>query len=160
MKAGKPFLIFGDGRLTACKPISDDDLGDYLVGCVNDPLRHNRVLPIDGPGEAITPREQGERLFALISRPPRFKQVPVALLDAVIAVLGLLGRILPPLADRAELARVGRYYATESMLVWDEAAGRYDAKATPSAGNETLFDFYGRLLRAEPSAERGDHAVF
>ena len=98
MKAGKPFLIFGDVRLTACKPISDDDLGDYLAGCVNDPLRHNRVLPIGGPGEAITPREQGERLFALISRPPRFKQVPVALLDAIIAVLGLLGRILPPLA--------------------------------------------------------------
>ena len=160
VKAGKPFLIFGDGRLTACKPISDDDLGDYLASCVIDPLRHNRVLPIGGPGEAITPREQGERLFALLGRAPRFKQVPVALLDAIVSVLGLLGRVMPPLADKAELARIGRYYATESMLVWDEAAGRYDATATPSTGNETLFDFYSRLVSGEASAERGDHAVF
>jgi divinyl chlorophyllide a 8-vinyl-reductase len=160
VKAGKPFLVFGDGTLTACKPISDDDLGEYLAGCVDDPSRHDRVLPIGGPGEAITPRQQGERLFALLGRPPRFKQVPVALLDTVIAVLGLLGRVLPPLADKAELARIGRYYATESMLVWDAAAGRYDAAATPSTGRETLFDFYARLARGEATAERGDHAVF
>jgi divinyl chlorophyllide a 8-vinyl-reductase len=160
VRAGKPFLVFGDGTLTACKPISDDDLGDYLAGCVDDPSRHNRVLPLGGPGEAITPRQQGEQLFALLGRPPRFKQVPVALLDTIIAVLGLLGRVLPPLADKAELARIGRYYATESMLVWDATAGRYDAAATPSAGQQTLFDFYGRLVRGEAAAERGDHAVF
>jgi divinyl chlorophyllide a 8-vinyl-reductase len=160
VRAGKPFLVFGDGTLTACKPISDDDLGDYLAGCVDDPERRNRVLPIGGPGEAITPREQGERLFALLGRPARFKQVPVALLDTIIVVLGLLGRLLPALADKAELARIGRYYATESMLVWDAAAGRYDAAATPSAGQETLFDYYGRLVRGETVVERGDHAVF
>ncbi len=32
VKRGKPFLVFGDGTLTACKPISDDDLGRYLSG--------------------------------------------------------------------------------------------------------------------------------
>jgi len=88
VKAGKPFLVFGDGTLTACKPISDDDLGDYLAGYIDDSLRHNRMLPIGGPGEAITPREQGERLFALLGKPLFFKQVPVALLDTIIAVLG------------------------------------------------------------------------
>ncbi|MFO0005342.1 MAG: epimerase, partial [bacterium] len=109
VRQGKPFVVFGDGRLTACKPISDADLGDYLAGCVDDQTRHRRVLPIGGPGPAITPREQGERLFALMGRPPRFKQVPVRLMDAVIAVLGLAGRVVPTLAAKAELARIGRY---------------------------------------------------
>jgi divinyl chlorophyllide a 8-vinyl-reductase len=77
VKRGRPFLVFGDGRLTACKPISDDDLADYLAGCLDDPARRNRVLPIGGPGPAITPRQQGEHLFALLGRAPRFKQVPV-----------------------------------------------------------------------------------
>ena len=58
------------------------------------------------------------------------------------------------------MARIGRYYATESMLVLDPATGKYDAAATPSAGAETLFDYYGRVLRGEASVERGDHAVF
>ncbi|MBX9794811.1 MAG: NAD(P)H-binding protein, partial [Burkholderiaceae bacterium] len=100
VKRGKPFLVFGDGTLTACKPISDDDLGDYLAGCLDDESRRNRVLPIGGPGDAITPRQQGEHLFALLGRPPRFKQVPVALLDIIIAVLGACGRVVPALADK------------------------------------------------------------
>ncbi len=160
VRAGKPFLVFGDGTLTACKPIGDDDLGNYLAGCIDDPSRRDRVLPIGGPGDPITPRQQGEHLFALLGRPPRFRQVPVALLDTIIAGLAAAGRVLPPLAGKAELARIGRYYATESMLAWDAAAGRYDAAATPSTGRDTLFDFYGRLVRGEAVAERGDHAVF
>ena len=163
VRQGKPFLLFGDGRLTACKPISDADLGDYLAGCVDDQTRHRRVLPIGGPGPAITPREQGERLFTLMGRPPRFKQVPVGLMDAIIAVLGLAGRVVPALAAKAELARIGRYYATESMLVWDAAAGRYDEQATPSWGSQTLWDHYAALVRGDAvtsDTERGDHAVF
>ena len=160
VKRGKPFLVFGDGAMTACKPISDDDLGSFLAECLDDESRANRILPIGGPGEAITPKQQGEHLFALLGRKPRFRHVPLPLLDSVVVVLDGLGRVIPSLAEKAELARIGRYYASESMLVLDPATGRYDAAATPSAGTETLFDFYARLIKGEVSAERGDHAVF
>ncbi len=160
VKGGKAFLVFGDGRITACKPISDGDLGAFLADCLNDPTRWNRILPIGGPGPAITPRDQGAHLFALIGKPARFRKVPVGLLDAIIAVLSVCGRIVPRLAAKAELARIGRYYATESMLVLDPDTGRYDADATPTTGSETLFDYYARLVRGDAQAERGDHAVF
>ena len=160
VKQGKPFLVFGEGTLTACKPISDDDLGDYLAGCLTDKSRHNRVLPIGGPGDAITPLQQGEQLFALLGQAPRIKHVPVALLDIIIAVLSTLGYLLPTLAAKAELARIGRYYATESMLVWDASRGCYDASATPSFGTHTLVDHYRDLLSGATTSERGDHAVF
>ncbi len=160
LRRGKPFLVFGDGRLNACKPISDRDLGEYLAGCLDDPARFDRILPIGGPGEPITPREQGEALFALLGMPPKFKEVPVALLDAIIAVLATLGRVIPPLADKAELARIGRYYGTESMLVLDPHTGRYDAGATPSTGSDTLLQHYAELVSGAAADERGDHAVF
>ena len=160
VRRGRPFLVFRDGTLTACKPISDGDLADYLADCLTDDRRWNRVLPIGGPGEAITPRQQGEALFALLGRKPRFRHVPVALLDGIIAALGAAGRIAPSLADKAELARIGRYYATESMLVLNPRTGRYDAAATPSTGTETLFDFYRALVAGAAVVERGDHAVF
>ncbi len=160
VRKGKPFLVFGDGLMTACKPISDDDLGAFMADCLTDASRHNRVLPIGGPGEAITPRQQGERLFALLGQPPRFKSVPVKLLDTIIAVLGTAGRLVPALADKAELARIGRYYATESMLVLDPVTQRYDAAATPSTGSQTLFDFYADVVSGAAAPERGDHAVF
>jgi divinyl chlorophyllide a 8-vinyl-reductase len=160
VKFGKPFLMFGDGELTACKPISDSDLADYLVTCLNDETRWNRVLPIGGPGDPVTPRQQGEHLFALLGRAPRFRRVPVALLDVIIRVLSTAGRLVPGLADKGELARIARYYATESMLVLNRETGRYDAAATPSTGTQTLFDFYSGLLDGGPAPERGDHAVF
>ena len=160
VKRGKPLLMFGDGTLTACKPISDGDLADYLAACLDDETRHNQVLPIGGPGKAITPREQGERLFALLGRTPRFKQVPVGMLDLIIAALGTAGRLVPALAAKAELARTGRYYATESMLVLDPVTGHYDAAGTPSTGSETLFDHYAALINGGVATERGDHAVF
>lgn len=160
VRRGKPFLVFGNGELTACKPISDDDLAVYLAECLDDERRWNHVLPIGGPGPALTPRQQGEHLFKLFDRPPRFKRVPVAILDVIIGGLAAAGRLVPSLANKAELARIVRYYATESMLVLDPSTGRYDADATPSTGTETLFDFYARLASGTAVPERGDHAVF
>ncbi|WP_294535748.1 NAD(P)H-binding protein [uncultured Rhodoblastus sp.] len=160
VRRGKPFLVFGDGELTSCKPIGDDDLATYLAECLEDERRWNRILPIGGPGEAITPREQGAFLFALLDRPPKFRSAPVGLLDGIIGALGLVAPLSPRLAEKAELARIGRYYATESMLWLNPETGRYDAAATPSTGVETLFDFYTAVIEGRSAPERGDHAVF
>jgi divinyl chlorophyllide a 8-vinyl-reductase len=160
VRQGRPFLLFGDGRRTACKPISDEDLAVYIADCLRDASRWNRVLPIGGPGPAITPREQAEHLFALLGRPPRFRSVPVRLFDIIIAVLDAVARIAPTLAAKAELARIGRYYATESMLWLNPSSGRYDAAATPSTGERTLFDFYAAVIAGDAAPDRGDHAVF
>jgi divinyl chlorophyllide a 8-vinyl-reductase len=160
LRQGKPFLVFGDGRLTACKPISDDDLGRFIALCVSSPGLRNRVLPVGGPGAPITPIDQGEHLAALLGREPKFRHVPVAMLDAIVLLLGALGRFSSSIRAKAELARIGRYYATESMLLWDPAAQRYDAAATPSFGTETLYEHYARAVRGEVADDRGEHAVF
>lgn len=147
VREGKPFLLFGNGELTRCKPISDGDLARYIVSALGDPAKHDRVLPIGGPGPAISPRQQGEMLFELLDQKPRFRHVPVGMMDAAIHVLDLAGKISKRIAAKAEYARIGRYYATESMLVWDAEAGRYDADATPEFGQETLRDHYASLVR-------------
>jgi divinyl chlorophyllide a 8-vinyl-reductase len=160
VQAGRPFLVFGDGRLTSCKPISDDDLGRYLALCLTDPAKRNRILPIGGPGPAISPMDQIAMLGRLIGRPIRVKRVPMALMSGIIATLSTLGRLSPRLAAKAELARIGRYYATESMLVWDAADGRYYADKTPEFGVDRLEDHYAALLGGDVADDRGAHAVF
>lgn len=160
VKAGKPFLVFGDGRLTACTPISDADLGRYLVACLTDPALENRILPIGGPGPAITPLDQAQMLERLTGQPVRLKRVPVALMDGIIAVLSALGRLSPKLAEKANLARIGRYYATESMLVLNPATGQYEADATPEFGTDRLADHYAAMLNGTARDDRGAHKVF
>ena len=160
VKNGKPFLLFGDGTLTACKPISDNDLGVFIAACLTQPERHNQILPIGGPGNAITPREQGEQLFAMTGKKPRFVKIPLALVNSIRLVLETGGKLSSTIADKAEFARIAHYYATESMLVFDHKAAQYDADATPSTGTQTLYDFYAQLLDGTSAVERREHAVF
>ena len=160
VQKGKPFLLFADGTLTACKPISDADLAMYLADCLSISARANRILPIGGPGPAITPRAQGEMLFRLIGQKPRFRRVPIRMLDIIIATLGALGRVSPRLRATAGLARIGRYYATESMLLLNPETDLYEATATPETGSDTLEDHYARVLRGETVVDLGDHALF
>ncbi|MEL7107124.1 MAG: NAD(P)H-binding protein [Pseudomonadota bacterium] len=160
VQAGKPFLVFGDGRMTACKPISDGDLGDYIAGCLNDPARANRILPIGGPGPALTPLDQAAILSELLGREVPVRRVPVALMSAIIGGMALAGLVHPRARDRAEFARIGRYYGTQSMLVWDDALGRYSAEATPEFGSDTLRDHYAALLAGDAEAALGAHGAF
>lgn len=160
LKAGKPYLMFGDGRLTGCKPISDADLGRFIASCLTDPACQNAILPIGGPGPVLTPRDMGAALFDALNLPPRYRSISPRVISTIAAGLGLLGKVSPTLRTKAALARIGHYYATESMLVWDAAHGCYDADATPEFGTETLADHYRDLAAGKARPDRGDHAVF
>ena len=48
VKTGKPYVMFGDGNLASCKPISESDLAAFIADCVQQPERVNQVLPIGG----------------------------------------------------------------------------------------------------------------
>jgi hypothetical protein len=109
-----------------------------MADCIREPSLWDRVLPIGGPGEALSALQQGEMLFDVLGQKPRFIQVPVALFDAIIGVLDFLAGIFEGMKDTAEFGRIGKYYAVESMLVLNPETGRYDAESTPSYGNDTL----------------------
>ncbi|MXQ08474.1 NAD(P)H-binding protein [Alphaproteobacteria bacterium GH1-50] len=159
VRDGRPYLLFGDGQLTSCTPISDRDLGRYIAACLNDADKQDRILPIGGPGPALTPLEMGEELFRLTGRAPRFRRVPVRMMDTIITALSLAGRVSASARDKADFARIGRYYATESMLALD-ASGNYSREATPSFGEDRLFDHYRDVLEGRSSVALGDHAAF
>ena len=160
VRRGKPYLLLGDGQLTACKPIGDDDLADFMSACITRGERHNQILPIGGPGEALTPLQQGQMLFDLLGQPAKFRHVPLAMLHTIRGGLRMAGLISPAAARKAQLARIGLYYATESMLHWDADLGRYDAAATPSTGTQSLADHFRALLSGEQVTDLGQHSVF
>ncbi|KAK4405650.1 Divinyl chlorophyllide a 8-vinyl-reductase, chloroplastic [Sesamum angolense] len=161
VKDGKPYVMFGDGKLCACKPISEPDLASFIADCVLSQELINKILPIGGPGDALTPLEQGEMLFRLAGKEPKFLKVPIQIMDFAIGVLDFLVKIFPSLEDAAEFGKIGRYYAAESMLIWDPETGEYDAEKTPSYGNDTLEEFFKRVLEEGMSGqELGEQTIF
>lgn len=161
VKAGKPFLIFGPGDGPACKPISEGDLASYIADCLEQPGLLNRILPIGGPGPAVTPRERGDMLFELCGQRPRFRHLPLSIFGAAEKLLGAAARVVPRLEDKAEFARIGRFYATEPMLAIEPRTGEHSDAATPEYGHETLHDFYRRVvIEGLAGQELGDQALF
>ncbi|XP_022137970.1 divinyl chlorophyllide a 8-vinyl-reductase, chloroplastic [Momordica charantia] len=161
VKDGKPYVMFGDGKLCACKPISEQDLASFIADCVLSEDKINQVLPIGGPGKALTPLEQGEILFRLLGKEPNFLKVPIGIMDFAIGVLDFLVKFFPAMEDAAEYGKIGRYYAAESMLILDTETGEYSAEKTPSYGKDTLEDFFERVLREGMAGqELGEQTIF
>ena len=188
VKGGKPYIMFGDGNLAACKPISEADLASYIADCVQGEDLVNKILPIGGappldtpglrrllpacravpistgtrghgalpgascvsrqagrrsvsdsgsrcegeashppplrtttttplpclvpgsppkgrrfgagPGKAYTAKEQAEILFRVTGKEPKYFGVPVALMDFIIGLLDLIGKVIPPVGVR------------------------------------------------------------
>ena len=161
VKDGKPYVMFGDGKLCACKPISERDLASFIADCMLEEDKINQILPIGGPGKALTPLEQGEMLFRLAGREPMFLKVPIGIMDFAIGFLDFLVKIFPSLEDAAEFGKIGRYYAAESMLLLDPETGEYSAEKTPSYGKDTLEEFLDRVLREGMAGqELGEQTIF
>lgn len=55
----------------------------------------NQVLPIGGPGAALTARQQAEILFRLTGQKENLLAVPVALMDGIIGILDFLAKFFP-----------------------------------------------------------------
>lgn len=159
VQSGKPFLVFGGGELTRCKPIAEPDLARFIRMTLDDSSLRG-VLPIGGPGPAISPLEQAQLLADLSGQARRTRSLNPALLAAAAGLLSAPGRLFPALADKAEFARIGHYYATESMLLWDERRQRYDADATPEFGEITLKDSYRAQLAGRSRQPLGAHGLF
>lgn len=161
VKEGKPYVMFGDGTLASCKPISEQDLARFISDCVVEQDKVNKLLPIGGPGKAYSARDQAQMLFKITGKPENFFPVPVAIMDGAIGLFDFLASIFPQLEDAAEFAKIGKYYAVESMLVWDPVKQVYVEEATPSYGQDTLEDFFSRAVKEGlQGQELGDQAVF
>lgn len=81
VKGGKPYVMFGDANLCACKLISEPDLASFIADCVLSEDKINDILPIGGPGKALTALEQGEMLFRLLGKEPKILKVPIEITD-------------------------------------------------------------------------------
>lgn len=161
VQAGKPFLVFGSGERTACKPISDRDLARFIVGQLDEPREGTVQRIIGGPGPAITPLAQARMLCDAAGQPCRLRSLPVNLFTWLRWAITPLALFSQRMADRAEFLRIAQFYASESMLVWDEVAQCYDADATPEFGEDTLDDFYHAVCAgARPPPDRREHSLF
>eukprot|EP00638_Chattonella_subsalsa_P007967 CAMPEP_0117758642 /NCGR_PEP_ID=MMETSP0947-20121206/15511_1 /TAXON_ID=44440 /ORGANISM="Chattonella subsalsa, Strain CCMP2191" /LENGTH=367 /DNA_ID=CAMNT_0005578891 /DNA_START=115 /DNA_END=1218 /DNA_ORIENTATION=- len=114
---GSPFILFEDGSLCKCNPIAESDLAEYMVNCIEEPEKRNKILNLGGPDDGMTKKEQGDLMHQACGiQDPKYISFPIALFDVIIGGLDWFGQWFENFADYAEQARIGKYYAVEDML--------------------------------------------
>ena len=146
VKKGKSFLVFGNGELTTCKPISARDLSEFIIAFVLRKRAENKIHLVGGPGPPISPKNQAELLFKLSKNEKKITHISPKLLLVIIYVLMPLSKISKKIQDFREFLKIAYYYATESMLFWDEKNHAYSSNKTPEFGKDTLEDYYKKIL--------------
>ena len=139
VQSGAPFVMFGDGEVTRCNPISERELAEYLVECGdNDKGRMGRIINLGGPDEPLTMKRQGEMLFEAVGKEPFMVYAPLWLFDVIINSLQWMADKSgsQALEDAAETGRIGKYYAVEDMLT-TEPDEKY--------GEVTLMEHYRKI---------------
>eukprot|EP01036_Dinobryon_divergens_P026203 gene26203-34824_t len=99
LQQGWPFVMFGNGEICKCNPIAESDLATYIVNCIEEKEKWNKIL----------------------GKEPKFWTAPVELFDAIIGAFAWFGQFFPSMEDAAELGRIGKYYAVEDMLTTEPA---------------------------------------
>lgn len=153
IKKGKPYVYFGNGELTQCNPISEKDLSLFILSCVTDKNKWRKILPIGGPNQSLTPKNIGEMLFEVFEVTPKYKSFPTKLLDAIRLLLLIAAPFSSWAKSKSELIKIAKYYATESMLIWDENKLRYDPFKTPSTGEDTLEQYFHAIKKQRVELE-------
>jgi len=118
IQQGAPFVMFGDGEVTRCNPISEANLATYLIDCISDETRMNNAINLGGPDEPLTMKNQGEMLYKAVGKEPNFFYAPLWLFDVIIDSLQWVSDTFDSekFENAAELGRIGKYYAVEDML--------------------------------------------
>jgi len=133
---GSSFLMFQDS--TRCNPIAESDLATYLIDCISDESRRNKIINLGGPDKPMTKIEQGKMMFKAIGAEPKFSRLPVGIFDFSINALQWLADITKneQLENAAELGRIGKYYAVEDMVT---------EKPEEMYGTITLQEHFNRI---------------
>lgn len=136
LQQGWPFVMFGDGEICKCNPIAESDLAAYLINCISDESKWNKVLNLGGPDNGMSMKDQGEMLFDILKKDPKYIKAPIGIFDFVINTLAFFGQWFEGAEDAAELGRIGKYYAVEDMLTTD---------SNEKFGSITLKQHYERI---------------
>jgi divinyl chlorophyllide a 8-vinyl-reductase len=138
IQQGAPFVMFGDGEVTRCNPISEADLATYMIDCIKDRSRLNKIINLGGPDEPLTMKRQGEMLYNAVGKKPNFFYAPLWLFDTIIDSLQWVADTFKSeqFENAAELGRIGKYYAVEDMLTTDPSE---------KFGTMTLQEHYNKI---------------
>ncbi|RMF94552.1 MAG: NAD-dependent epimerase/dehydratase family protein, partial [Gammaproteobacteria bacterium] len=118
IRKGRPGFLIGSGEQSQHNPISKEDLAEFMVGCIDNEERRNRLFIIGGPEvpeNIVTYKQALLTVFEALGQEPRLVSIPAWVIRAVIRVTGLLGHVSRRLGVFSEFLKISLYYMENDM---------------------------------------------
>lgn len=118
IEKGRPGFLIGSGEQSCHNPIAREDLAEFMVDCIVDSERRNRVFVIGGPevpGNVVTYKDALLMIFQSMGRKPRLISIPAWSVKALIHVTGFLGFFIRKIGMFSELLKIICYYMENDM---------------------------------------------
>lgn len=112
---GNSYVLFGDGTVTHCNPIAEEDLATYMLDSAVNESMQGRILNVGGPDGPLSNKRLAEMMFESVSLPQKFVYIPTSVFDFSISLIEWIARTFPSqkMEDVLETAKIGKYYAVE-----------------------------------------------
>ncbi len=118
IEKGKPGFIVGSGDQAVHNPIAKEDLAEYLVDCIDNSERMNRIFIIGGPEvpeNLVTYKDSLEMVFESLGKEPKLVSVPGWAVKAVIYITRWIGLIFRKVGVFSEFVKIVYYYLENDM---------------------------------------------
>ena len=63
IRGGAPYVLFGDGAVTQCNPIAETELAEFMMDCLIDESKTNKIINVGGPDQPLSNQMLGEVRF-------------------------------------------------------------------------------------------------
>ena len=112
---GNSYVLFGDGTVTHCNPIAEEDLATYMLDSAVNESMQGRILNVGGPDGPLSNKRLAEMMFESVNLPPKFVYISTSVFDFSISLIEWIARTFPSqkMEDVLETAKIGKYYAVE-----------------------------------------------
>lgn len=115
---GRPAFVIGTGDQARHNPIAKEDLAEFLVGCIGDSERMNRIHIIGGPEvpeNIITYRDSLLMAFDSLGKEPKIISIPGWLYMALIRATRFIGIFSRKVGVLSEFLHITYYYLHNDM---------------------------------------------
>jgi divinyl chlorophyllide a 8-vinyl-reductase len=115
---GKPGFLIGSGDQAIHNPIAKEDLAEFMVDCIDNSERVNRIHIIGGPEvpeNIVTYRDSLMMMFESMGKEPKLIDIPNWLIMAVIHITRFIGLFVRKIGVFSELLHIIYYYSNNDM---------------------------------------------
>jgi len=103
---GNSYVLFGDGTVTHCNPIAEEDLATYMLDSAVNESMQGRILNIGGPDGPLSNKRLAEMMFESVNLPPKFVYISTSVFDFSISLIEWIARTFPSSARPLSIRHV------------------------------------------------------